>query len=243
MMAEKGVKGRPRKPKTIEGKINPVKPRSKPRSRKLTDQQVDTSRLLTQPVTPKKDWRHIDEIEDSEPDLTPSPPRRRGSPRKISPLPGVVPSASAPAALGELASTICTTGQHCGSKRTGHPSWPDIAADLFPQITAVVKAEMPIRIGKRGSDALTWHEKMLLYDPIVADDLADWLNDQGLRVRSLRSLPIKKVRKRKDAGEEAEQQKDVNLSLLKPWMVRAWCEENGVCAVMHETLYGRRRRR
>jgi hypothetical protein len=52
----------------------------------------------------------------------------------------------------------------------------------------------------------TWHEKILLYDPIVLEDLALWLNTVGLGA----------------IGEDRE------VSALE---VRAWCEERGVCCL------------
>ncbi|KIW88336.1 uncharacterized protein Z519_10904 [Cladophialophora bantiana CBS 173.52] len=50
----------------------------------------------------------------------------------------------------------------------------------------------------------TWHEKILMYDPIVLEELTVWLNTEGLNA----------------IGEDRE------VSLLE---VRAWCEQNGVC--------------
>lgn len=52
----------------------------------------------------------------------------------------------------------------------------------------------------------TWHEKMLMYDPIVLEDLATWLNTKGLALV--------------DEDEE--------VSALQ---VRDWCESNGVCCL------------
>lgn len=52
----------------------------------------------------------------------------------------------------------------------------------------------------------TWHEKILLYDPIVLEDLALWLNTEGLNA----------------VGEDRE------VSALE---VREWCESRGVCCL------------
>jgi len=52
----------------------------------------------------------------------------------------------------------------------------------------------------------TWHEKILLYDPIVLEDLATWLNTVGLA----------------EIGEDRE------VSALE---VREWCEKRGVCCL------------
>ena len=52
----------------------------------------------------------------------------------------------------------------------------------------------------------TWHEKILLYDPIVLEDLARWLNSAGL----------------------AGIQEDREVTALD---VRGWCEINGICCL------------
>ena len=52
----------------------------------------------------------------------------------------------------------------------------------------------------------TWHEKILMYDPIVLEDLASWLNTVGLSA----------------IGEDRE------VSALE---VREWCESRGICCL------------
>lgn len=52
----------------------------------------------------------------------------------------------------------------------------------------------------------TWHEKMLMYDPIILEDLAAWLNTKGLAL----------------VDEDGE------VSALE---VREWCESNGICCL------------
>jgi hypothetical protein len=52
----------------------------------------------------------------------------------------------------------------------------------------------------------TWHEKILMYDPIVIEDLARWLNAEGLN----------------NIHEDRE------VSLIK---VRDWCESSGICCM------------
>ncbi|KAL8727159.1 MAG: hypothetical protein Q9181_005807 [Wetmoreana brouardii] len=46
---------------------------------------------------------------------------------------------------------------------------------LFATITKVVRSYAPTHDAKN----LTWYERILLYDPIVLEDLADWLNKEG----------------------------------------------------------------
>ena len=52
----------------------------------------------------------------------------------------------------------------------------------------------------------TWHEKILLYDPITLEDLTVWLNTEGLGLVS----------------EDRE---------VSPIEVRDWCESNGICCL------------
>lgn len=60
---------------------------------------------------------------------------------------------------------------------------------------------------------LTWHEKILLYEPIVLEDLASWLNTEGL--------------KRVGVDEE-----------ISSGMVKEWCESKSVCCLWRENLRG-----
>ena len=52
----------------------------------------------------------------------------------------------------------------------------------------------------------TWHEKMLLYDPIVIEELTAWLNSEGFNA----------------IGEDRE------ISLDE---VKDWCHEHGICCL------------
>ena len=62
-------------------------------------------------------------------------------------------------------------------------------------------------------DNLTWHEKILLYDPIVLEDLALWLNTEGLG----------------KVGVDEE---------VSSGMVKEWCEARSVCCLWRENLRG-----
>lgn len=61
----------------------------------------------------------------------------------------------------------------------------------------------------------TWHEKILMYDPIVLEDLTTWLNTEGLG----------------KIGEDRE------VSSLD---VRDWCESNGICCLWRGGWRGRK---
>jgi Slx4 endonuclease len=133
----------------------------------------------------------IDEIEDSESDRTPSPPRCPPASTEHLPLSSQAPSSKSP--VRRRGSKQQWTEEERGAAR----------ATLFAAITKA------IRQAPRGSiSGPSWHERMLLFEPVVLEDLTDWLNGAGLRVQ------------RKGGKEE-----------LEPWMVRQWCDEQSVCCV------------
>ena len=182
----------------------------------------------SQPVA-GNEWTRIDEISDSDSPTTPSPRRRRASssPAAVRPLefdmplsPSVAPKVAAPGNATIKATDAC---------------WPAIQNSMFPQIAETIKAA-PL-----GNDMTTpsWHEKILLYDPIVLEDLTAWLNQQGLRFEIERLKPKNKTRgrKRKDAPPEIDEWETVKYE-LKAWMVQKWCEDNSICCLWKEGLRG-----
>ncbi|KAI0105927.1 hypothetical protein F4814DRAFT_78763 [Daldinia grandis] len=87
-------------------------------------------------------------------------------------------------------------------------------ADLFRHITkAVISAP-------RSQDPSnpSWHEKMLLYDPIILEDLAVWLNAGALSA----------------AGYDGE---------VSPFDVKKWCESKSVICLWKQNSRGKERKR
>ncbi|KAL8820256.1 MAG: hypothetical protein Q9223_001488 [Gallowayella weberi] len=82
-------------------------------------------------------------------------------------------------------------------------------AALFPIITKAVTSFPPTH----DLQNLTWFERMLLYDPIVLEDLTGWLNSEGLS--------------RVGCGETVD-----------PIVVKMWCESQSVCCLWRENLKG-----
>ena len=168
-------------------------PQKKPRGRPKKDP--------TNPTTPPRKRKRKavlsealvsaadDEIYDSSPP-TPSPPRRRSPPKS----PGQLQ-------LSQPLETLTT-------KASAAIKGKDRAL-LFSQITKAVTTFPPTHDDKN----LTWYEKMLLYDPIVLEDLAVWLNTEGLG--------------RVDEDDE-----------VSPEIVKEWCEEKSICCVWKENLRG-----
>jgi hypothetical protein len=208
----KRPRGRPRKDTQLATLTSPGKPRGRPRKvsapshgpqtpKKRGRPRKPLTRLLQPDDDSNTEFQHIDDIEDSEVDHTPTP-KKRGS-----------PSASQPLPLTTSTETE-TTGKRINTALldSSHPRWPEVKAKLFPEITDTVKSAPPTNSIKNP----TWHEKMLLYDPIVLEDITSWLNDQGLRVEG----------------------KDGALIEVSCWMTQAWCEANSICCLWKEGLRG-----
>ncbi|KAI1075002.1 hypothetical protein F5B20DRAFT_561464 [Whalleya microplaca] len=93
------------------------------------------------------------------------------------------------------------------------PSPTDPQARLFTHITKAVTSAPRSRDPARPS----WHEKMLMYDPIVLEDLADWLNGGALAATGY-------------DGEEVE-----------PADVKRWCESRSVVCLWRRNMRGKER--
>lgn len=249
-------KGRPRKASVNTAPHSPSKPRgrppkldARPRSRSPvsakglsrktmspsalpTSSQLDRLPLVRARTPPQavavdnsSDYLDIDAISDAEIAIhTPSPPRR---------LPDSPPKATLefdrpPPVATALVSAAPSTAKQIQAE------WSNICSSLFPQIMQTIVSTPPSRDHK----APTWHEKILLYDPIVLEDLTAWLNGQGLRIEVMRSKS-----KGKKKASETEELTEVVREELQPWMVQKWCEEHSVCCLWKEGLRGGVRQR
>ena len=123
-----------------------------------------------------------EEISDSDTPLTPSPPRRRA------------PRAHTPPSLSLVEDNIADIALS--------PLSPNSAEqELYEHITKAVTTS------PRGTpQAPSWYEKMLMYDPIVLEDLTRWLNTEGLD----------------GVGYDGE---------AKGEQVKAWCRARSVCCL------------
>ena len=98
---------------------------------------------------------------------------------------------------------------------------------------------------------------MLMYDPIVLEDLTSWLHCQGVRMDILKEVGSEKTKKpRKGKGKGKEKAPAQALELvdaegqrvdngpqmekvdLKPSIVQKWCEQNSICCLWKEGLRG-----
>ncbi|KAK3047080.1 5'-flap endonuclease [Extremus antarcticus] len=192
----------------------------------------------------------IDEISDSDAPVTPSPPRRRArsatstiTPLKLSPL--ASPKLKAPLKADALAKAPAAV---VPSLKVNDSHWQSVRAELFTRITQTVKS------GERSTDAQrpSWWQKILLYDPIVLEDITGWLNGQGVEVGVRKKKPrVKKKGRKKKGGAEAEapvgdqdgdvvmeEEYEIVREPLQPWMVQKWCEEMSVCCLWKGGLRG-----
>lgn len=219
--ASKSPKRRGRPPKAAPTNDDAIHGASRPHPAKL---QTSAS----QP-TIASEFVNIDEISDSESPTTPSPPRRRATSS---------PPAMQPLDLMAIASPCTNAKVLTAGASTLKPSdtnWPSIQNKLFPQITAAVKSTPP----SNDMNQPTWHEKILIYDPIVLEDFTAWLNGQNLRVEMQRLKPKAKAKGRKKKGEVSEEPEYETVSEeLKSWMVQKWCEEKSICCLWKEGLRG-----
>lgn len=184
-------------------KAPPKRPRGRPRKDaavvRSTDDALsviesDSDAPLASRSTPKSRRRKpIDEISDSDTPTTPSPPRRHAS---LIGRPALPLEISVDASDAEATSTLEQT------------------AALHKAITSAVKACPRSTNTKEPS----WHEKMLLYDPIVLEDLTVWLNTGALE----------------KAGWDDE---------VDPKEVKLWCNSKGICCLWRENLRGGARAR
>ncbi|TVY47149.1 Structure-specific endonuclease subunit [Lachnellula occidentalis] len=200
----KRSRGRPRKDSGASLEASPAKPKTKgkvgrPKKTETVEfPEIDSDTPLSQIRTPKKPLkkakRPVDEISDSDTLMTPSPPRRRASQLGTSPLPLRLFN-PADEEVAELTPA-------------------ELQASLFSHITKAVTSLPP------STDPLkpNWQEKILLYDPIVLEDLTLWLNTGALD----------------KVGWDGE-------ALAKE--VKKWCESKSVCCLWRENLRGGSRSR
>ena len=208
-------RGRPPKPdqSSIANSSTPLtSPPKKARGRPRKDTSSTVSSMpqratLTQPLKDptrntiskkgqsSRDFQPIDEIFDPEFSTMVSPPRRRS---RTAPQPLSISTSQT--------SNLLTTHPACGGETQ--------EAFLSAKITQAITTYPPTHDPKR----LTWNEKILMYDPIVLEDLATWLNTEGLG--------------RVGVDEE-----------VGPAVVRNWCEEKSVCCLWRENLRGGKRAR
>ena len=107
---------------------------------------------------------------------------------------------------------MTTEAEEGDSSLTSSPTGQQ--ARLFRYITDAVKTAPRSRDPERPS----WHEKMLMYDPVVIEDLTAWLNGGELD--------------RVGCDEE-----------VGTGDVKKWCESRSVCCLWRVNINGKERKR
>ncbi|CAD6442331.1 b1c324cb-ff94-4afc-9933-582315a54e77 [Sclerotinia trifoliorum] len=173
-------------------------PKSKPKTKsKMTDTvaflEMDSDTPLSEIRTPKrsrKGKQPLEHISDSDNPIMLSPPRRSASQiRKVSKAFELSPGDS---------------NQDEEAQQ----------AQLFTHIYTAITNAPPSQDPSNPS----WHEKILLYDPIILEDLASWLNTGALG----------------KVGWDEE---------VAPIEVKKWCESKSICCLWKENQGGRARSR
>ncbi|KAG8624121.1 hypothetical protein KVT40_009097 [Elsinoe batatas] len=251
-------------------------------SRRIPATKVATPKLqrrsTVMPVSSTRDWHDIDEISDSEasaPAL--SPPRRSASsppssPRKLDLAPepasqtasqaGRSTAAVAPIPLSLAPTTTALSEEDIQATKAQQQ------ATLFKTISKVVKSAPRTTDPTRPS----WHEKILMYDPIVLEDLTAWLVGEGVKPdgttvpaaaprdsrvvledatagaedSEAQAVSGKKAKAGKGKGKgksKAQEERERKKDELQPWMVQKWCESHSICCLWKEGLRGGVRQR
>lgn len=147
-----------------------------------------------------------------------SAPKKRGRPRKVLPIPEDIsdaegpPAPSSPRVRATQAPPLEIIQDTDSDADANLPplSLSSLERELFSAISCAITSQPPSRDIKR----LSWYEKILLYDPILLEDLTKWLNEEGLGA----------------VGYDGE---------LMPVQLRAWCLRKGICCLWKESKRNR----
>lgn len=230
-------RGRPKKVVTATetaGALEPVEPVKKPRGRPKKD---PTATSPSKPATTKTKATAASSKasksaaaaapEIMEPPAPATPKRRKAAAKAVFEIPDSDDSESdafgspmlSPERRDEVFSSpvrgdleLSITEDTEMSLMVGSPTTREM--EVFDYITKAVKTEPPTRDVTQPS----WHEKMLMYDPVILEDMAAWLNSGQLdRVGY--------------DGEVAASE------------VKSWCESKSICCLWRVNLRGRERKR
>ncbi|KAH6055083.1 structure-specific endonuclease subunit SLX4 [Parastagonospora nodorum] len=196
------------------------------------------------PTTPAKGsgrFIDIDEILDSDDEalqaLSPTPPRIHNF-ENSQPLPlySVSPTrAKKPKADSSVDSKIVPV--HIIP--TAHLEWLNLKNSIFPSITSHIRSLPSTRDPSKPS----WHEKILMYDPIVLEDFTAYLNAKTSlrtwrRATKIQSKAWNKAQKSIGAQEIGVVEGGGNVLAvekeLEAWQVQSWCESMSVCCIWGE---------
>jgi hypothetical protein len=156
----------------------------------------------------------VEEIQDSEEEITPSPSQVQKHYTNIYSK-SKTDSQTHEHTLDILTKALpaspklrkATSKASVAKSRTTDSSARVSLADISAQITKAVRAQpqlSPLSSALGSRSRPTWNEKILMYDPIILEDFTAWLNVEGLGL----------------VGDDRE---------VGTASVREWCESKGVC--------------
>lgn len=197
-------------------------PRRRGRPKKNDTNTLSVAKSSTSKTTSPKRTRGGSKKEKTPPAPTAvlSPKRRPARPRKASPASIEIPDsesgtpspASSPDPVFSSPPPLDLTIPDEGDMSLAL-SPTDSQTELFKHITkAVISAPR-----SKDPSQPSWHEKMLLYDPIILEDLASWLNSGELS----------------RVGYDGE---------ISPTDLKAWCESKSVICLWRQNSRGRERK-
>lgn len=233
-------RGRPHKAKSA---ISTVPASAPTTSHKLVSPRQTPQRFPSTP--PKGSGRFIDieEILDSEDEaleaFSPTPPR-------VCRLQDSLPL---PLAFQQEAATPTkvTTAEHRPTPifriLTSRLEWANIKPTICSAITAHIRSIPPTTDPKNPS----WHEKILMYDPIILEDFTVYLNS-NTKLRTYKRATQKQIKaynnelKMKGNAIFGVERDDQVLAIekeLEVYMVRDWCEQMSICCIHAKESRGR----
>jgi hypothetical protein len=201
------------------------------------------------PATPSKGsdrFVDIDEILDSEDEVmltfSPTPPRTHNF--SISqPLP-LVSTSPTRAKSRKAKSIVNPDAVSVHSIPIGHLEWAGIKSSVFSSITSHIRSLLPTTDPKKP----TWHEKILMYTPIILEEFTPYLiaNTDVRTWKRATKIQIKAWNKYLKANGDDEVfvfegGEDVLATKkeLELWQVQAWCESMSVCCIHAPEARGR----
>ncbi|TQB68722.1 5'-flap endonuclease [Monascus purpureus] len=140
------------------------------------------------PPASSTSFQDIEEIEDSEDEVIPSPSRvqnRYNATNNKTVGNNCLPTSTTPHSPNRKGPK---RGPQSISSSLFAADHLDDLPDLAVQITSAVHAQPLLPVASKRP---TWHEKILMYDPIILEDFAAWLNTEGLgRIKEDREVDI-----------------------------------------------------
>jgi hypothetical protein len=217
----------------------------KPRAKSKTNTKTPST-----PPTASGRFINIDEILDSEDEvlqlLSPTPPRRRKD-IDSEPLPLITLSPTMSPSKANKAKTTAPDSTLTPIHRIATPllEWSTVKTHVFSQITSHIRSLSP----STDPSKPTWHERILMYDPIVLEDFTAYLNAKT-PIRVYKKATQKQIKawnsELKSRGDEVvglgvgvgregdgSEVLAVEKELEGP-MVQGWCESMSVCCIWGE---------